>query len=176
MELILVRHPETQANEDQVFYSEQDYSFTKRGNIELKNIVSELKDLDYRVYSSPYDRALKVAQLISNDVTIDSRLKEIDFGDFKGLTVNEVKSDYPDDYLAFTTRQEGYVFPSGESYDTFYKRIAAFIDVIVSDDVDTIVLTHGGVINMILRRYFSLEKCYPKTGAIIKLKLSVEDY
>ncbi len=176
MELILVRHPETQANKEQVFYSEKDYNYTERGQIELNNIVSELKELDYRVYSSPYERALKVAQLITNNVVVDSRLREINFGDFKGLSADEIKSGYPEDFIAFNSRHEDYTFPSGESFDNFYKRITAFIDMIITNNVDTIVLTHGGVINMILRRYFKLEKCYPETGAIIKLKLSVEDY
>ena len=76
MEIILVRHPETEANIQNLFYSEIDYPYTDRGQIEYKNIIKELKDLTYPVYTSPYDRALKVAQMISNNIVTDNRLKE----------------------------------------------------------------------------------------------------
>lgn len=175
MELILVRHPETQANRDKVFYTESDYPYTCRGQIELSNIVKELKDLDYPVYSSPFSRALKVAAMISNTVIVDDRLKEIDFGKLKGLSISEIAEQYPEDYRHLKDKVHSYTFPDGEPYETFFGRISEFFDEVVHRGENAIVCTHGGVINLAIKRYFNLDQCYPKTGAIIKLKLDLED-
>ena len=43
MEIILVRHPETEANIQNLFYSKMDYPYTDRGQIEFKNIMNNLE-------------------------------------------------------------------------------------------------------------------------------------
>ncbi len=175
MEIILVRHPETEANIQNLFYSEMDYPYTDRGQIEFKNIIKELRDLTYPVYSSPYDRALKVAQMISNNIVTDNRLKEMNFGDFKGRSINAVKTEFPDDYIKFKTDFYDYIFPNGESYPTFSNRIIDFFEEIIQIGRSVIIVSHGGVINLILQNYFDITDYWPKTGSIIKLKLELED-
>lgn len=175
MEVVFVRHPETQANVDKIFYTEKDFPYTERGEIELCNIVKELKNLDYRVFSSPYERALKVAQLLTNDTVQDRRLREIDFGLFKGLTAKEIERRFPEDFHKFKTQINTYVFPEGESYSQFSNRITKFFDQIIHSGENAIIITHAGVINYLLQKYFNVKKYWPKTGSIIKLKITIEE-
>lgn len=175
MELILVRHPETEANRDQIFYTEADYPYTERGQVELTNIVGELRDLDYHVYSSPFRRALHVAQLLSNHVDVDDRLKEMDFGIFKGKSILEVAESDPKAYESIRTRSPGYSFPGGEPYERFVDRVASFFDELTQLGENAIVCTHGGVIDLIVQKFFKLKACYPKTGGVIRLQLDVEE-
>jgi broad specificity phosphatase PhoE len=175
MEVVFVRHPQTVANQSRIFCSESDYPYTERGLVELGNMIKELHELDYAVYTSPYERALKVAQLIKNQPIIDQRIKEIDFGIFKGLSVDEVADGYPEDFEKFKTQVNDYIFPKGESYKKFADRISEFFDEIIQHGEDVIIVTHAGVINYLLQKYFKIKKYWPKTGSIIKLKISIEE-
>jgi len=87
---------------------------------------------------------------IDQDVKIDDRLREMDFGRWEMKSFAEIVSADPDlmeSWAAF----EGFIFPGGESVSGFIKRIAAVLaDLRKLPEREVCVITHGGVIRAMI--------------------------
>lgn len=105
-----------------------------------------------RIYASPSGRAIYTARALSEDIAADPRLSEIDFGLFDGMTLNEIRLNYPDEFECWAHAKEDYCFPNGERADDFFNRVRqGFSEIISHNPNNNITLvTHGGVIQAII--------------------------
>lgn len=196
MNITLVRHPETTANESHIIYGHTDYPYTDLGKDQM-NWVKDYMTINYgmnheeiarpniRIISSPKGRALKLARAISAELNIEcevnEQISEMNFGIFEGLTLDEAMEKFPDGYQDFRDHFDTTRIPEGESYNDFIARIEVFIQYITSlkheDTLDEIiVVSHGGVIRELLERLLAIEpgeswKFLIENGCIIKLVL-----
>jgi ribonuclease H / adenosylcobalamin/alpha-ribazole phosphatase len=76
------------------------------------------------VYSSPLRRARDTAATISEPVTV-ADLREVDFGDFEGLTAAEAEALDPATFAAWTTDPSTVRFPGGGCYGEVAARVCA---------------------------------------------------
>ncbi len=107
------------------------------------------------IVSSDLNRTLETAEYIATalDLTIhtDTRLRETNNGDLAGMLNSEALVKYPG--LFFNTLDMDEAYPNGESPTAFYLRIKEWFEnflknpPISADDI--LVVTHGGVINII---------------------------
>jgi len=107
------------------------------------------------IYSSPSTRCTILAQKIDPVFTIDNRLTELDFGDWEGATwdtVNEADLKiWMDDFV-------NAVVPGGESMQQMSVRVLTFWSALIrSTHEKVIVVTHGGVIRLILAHLRKVE-------------------
>ena len=112
------------------------------------------------VISSPLDRCLETARILYPDLSpmIFDGLIEYDFGEFEGMTADELKGDK--EFAAWLAGGEEAAAPFGESNGDFAKRVCRcfndIVDGIIKSGVDSVaVVTHGGVI-MTIMQYFAL--------------------
>ena len=78
-------------------------------------------------YSSPMKRALETANiLILKNIKIDTRLNEINYGDYEGLNFNQVRLK-DKKFSKLLTQNKDPNFPNGESTKDVHKRINQFI-------------------------------------------------
>lgn len=197
MNITLVRHPQTTANMAHIIYGVSDYDYTERGhnqmlwveeymkiNYSMTKKFSENKDR-FHVITSPRERASQLAKGISKALEMDYEeeelIREMNFGIFEGLTTEEAKEKFPDEYFDFQYHFDTTAIPKGESYDDFIHRVDSFIDKLgqfhmnnIYDEV--VVVTHGGVIRELIERLLELEpgsswKFSIGNGCIIKLVL-----
>lgn len=93
LNVYLLRHGETQYNADGNRYcGRTDIALTEKGIGQANSVNSQLKGMSFdAVYSSPLKRALFTAEIASGTkaVKTDSRLIEVDFGDWEGKTKEE---------------------------------------------------------------------------------------
>ncbi|WGS65772.1 histidine phosphatase family protein [Marinitoga aeolica] len=160
MNLIIVRHVETEANIKRIFSGWSNYDITQNGLNQINELKKTFKYMyaDY-VISSPlyraYYTALEISKVINTKIVIDERIKEINFGIFDGKTIEEIKEKYYKEYILWMGNYKKYCFPNGECYSSFFKRIDEFLN-----DLDKtkkyIIVTHGGVINYITGKHISL--------------------
>ena len=109
-----------------------------------------------RIYSSDLNRALQTAQTVANrlglPVTEKSGFREVNNGVLAGMANEEADKLYPNLYWKGLGWEEKY--PNGESPKEFYKRIAdewkGFLSEVKSEDKNALLITHGGVIQVIL--------------------------
>lgn len=166
MNIILVRHPRTVANETHLIYGRTDYPYAKLGHEQYDWVIDQLSTRynfqgETAIISSPRERALNLAKGIGKalevDVKVNEAISEMDFGVFEGLTMDEVMTKFPKEYEDFTTRFEETVIPEGESYQAFTDRLEFFCEELemlgeIGRYKDVIVVSHGGVTRELLER------------------------
>ena len=97
--LVLLRHGESQSNQDNLFTGWSDVDLTEKGAKEAKNSGILLKKHNYqfdKIYTSVLKRAVKTMDLCLNEIeqnnipiVYDWRLNEQHYGDLEGLNKSE---------------------------------------------------------------------------------------
>ncbi|MCB0994008.1 MAG: histidine phosphatase family protein [Acidimicrobiales bacterium] len=98
MELVLVRHGETEWSRSRRHTGRTDLALTASGRDQAVGLRPLLADLDpRRVLSSPLRRALQTASLagFGDHLVVDDRLAEWDYGEAEGLTTAELRERIP---------------------------------------------------------------------------------
>ncbi|SCG82178.1 phosphoglycerate mutase [Proteiniborus sp. DW1] len=156
MKFILVRHGETEANIGGIYSGWTDFPLTEKGNKDIQdtaNTLKKYKDIDI-IYSSPLNRTLTTANAISSalkkDIQIVDDLKEMNFGIFDGKESKYIKENYPEEWELWLRDYVNYRIPEGENLLDVLDRIKEFIDKLIEKDKDSIIVTHGGVIQVMI--------------------------
>lgn len=145
MKIILVRHGKTQANIDWK-YSTDDTVLAKDGLYILDKTKELLKDYEIdEVYTSALIRSQETAKHLGfNNFTVDKRINEMNFGDFRGQSIDEVRLKQK---LFFENEKNNYFvtrYPNGESRNEVIKRTSEFLDEMSQKDGKTILcISHG---------------------------------
>lgn len=154
MKLILVRHGETEANVGGIYSGWTDFPLTEKGNKDILATAEALKRYKYIdvIYSSPLNRALRTANVISaalnKDIKVVDNLKEMNFGIFDGKKNKYIKENYPAEWESWLKDYVNYRIPEGENLLDVLNRIKGFIDKLIESDKDSIIVTHGGIIQV----------------------------
>lgn len=140
----LVRHGETQWNAEHRFQGVTDIPLTDRGREQAKELAERIGDRHFdTIWSSDLVRAVETANIVFGPPRIDTRLRELDFGDIDGLTWSDLSDEVREALLAF----QGFEAPNGETVAEMFVRVGSFMDDLQSGD--HVAVTHGGVVRMI---------------------------
>lgn len=154
MEIYLVRHT-TPSLSPGLIYGRLDVPLENTFLSEFEIIKTKLPDNPDIIYSSPATRCTLLAQKINPVFTIDERLTELNFGDWEGSTwdtVNEADLQiWMDDFVNI-------VVPGGESMQQMSVRVLSFWSELISSGYQkAVIVTHGGVIRLILAHLRNIE-------------------
>jgi broad specificity phosphatase PhoE len=150
-ELLLVRHGETDWNRDRRFQGHADPPLNETGRAQAHALAAELAGERIElVYTSDLARARETAEIVAArfgaDVLPVRELREIDVGEWEGLTWPEIEERFPEG--ARSWRERGYGWESGESYEQLGERVVAALRRIAADHPEerVLVVGHGGTI------------------------------
>lgn len=157
MEIILVRHGETEYNKRKAFHGWIDSELNERGILQAEKIAAHLggERIDI-VISSPLKRAFDIAHMISKEhegVRVDTavEIKEVNFGLFEGLTYEDICEKYSEEAKSWEQQKLDYCFPEGENIKSFFERVKLFLENLILKEYKKVVLvTHEGCIRCIL--------------------------
>ena len=161
MEITLIRHGKTAANERRLYCGKTDLPLSENGIAALKQQLcsSAYPDITgLRAYTSGMLRAETTFDVLYGNTPRNSLpgMREMDFGRFEMHCYDELKEDA--EYIEWITDNSGeYVCPGGESSALFKKRIFSAFDALVNDSHSCLVVCHGGVISEIMARLFANE-------------------
>jgi alpha-ribazole phosphatase len=154
MKLLLIRHGQTDWNIARRFQGQSDVPLNQTGKKQAQALAERLSSQHIdALYSSDLQRALETANIIrKSECHSDPRLREINFGDWEGLTYNEIKEKYPD---ALTERENDIYKnapPDGETLEQLCERVQSMLDELYAKHKDQTVLivAHGGVLQILL--------------------------
>lgn len=157
--LLVIRHPETDANVDGRLVGRGATPYTANGRAQLRRVPHEVREFGPdEVWTSPLERAYLLGKAVAEHcgcpLVIDERLVEIDFGLAEGLTFAEVaeqsiRFDYAD--------AEAPVAPEGESRGDVQRRAVEIAEAILARGGRFAVVTHGGVFRALMVRLLGLE-------------------
>ena len=152
--IYFVRHGETILTPTRKFSGTGalDPELTDDGLAQAERVAGEVAKLKPEVLiSSPLQRARQTADAIARatglEVIDDTDWYELSFGSWDGKSIEEVKSETPDDYQAWLN-SSSYRPGGGESYDEARIRIEAAMEKVVAEypGKKVVVVTHNGVI------------------------------
>jgi broad specificity phosphatase PhoE len=153
-ELLLVRHGETDWNVERRFQGHADPPLNDAGRAQARALAEELAaDRIDAIYSSDLARARETAEIVSSRVGAAVRplreLREIDVGEWEGLTWPEIEARYPEGVRDW--HETGYGWKEGETYDELGVRIVAALRGIAVDHPDerVLVVGHGGAVRAV---------------------------
>lgn len=154
MRLILVRHGTTIWNEEGKYQGVIDVPLSDKGRQEAKRVANRLQNEDIKaVYSSHLVRARETAEIIARPhglpVKVIREIGEINFGDWEGLTSQEIIKQFGEDAYRLWLEDPGKVeISGGDRLSDFGERVVkGFNQVVQAHPEDTVVMvTHGGAL------------------------------
>jgi broad specificity phosphatase PhoE len=155
-QVYLIRHGEAEGTREQRLLGSTDAPLTARGAEQVQRLAcllsARLEEPEARIWcvASPLQRAQQTAAAVAARyglcVDTDPDLREMDFGDWEGLTSAEVEERYPGQQALWASPEEDAAFPGGESLRDFDKRIDRALGRIRAREADVVfVCAHGGV-------------------------------
>lgn len=176
MKIVLIRHGITLTNTKNIF-SPDDEPLSEDAYPGLDLLKETLKNYPFKkVYASPLVRTVQTAEYLGlKNLRFDLRLKEYEFGIFKGLTFSQAEEKYPEAAWAWINSQAEVAPPDGETARKHFARVSAFLEEILSKGEDCIIVTHYGTVTMALAwaldNFFMRNKFAPKNASISVLKI-----
>jgi broad specificity phosphatase PhoE len=166
-ELLLVRHGQTDSNLHGRWQGWDGIPLNQQGEREAAITAQRLAQTEEAItalYASPLQRAWQTAERIGkalnrNPVPHDG-LKEIDFGQISGITLDEFRERFPDLHKRWSDKTDlTFAFPSGEQRAQFFQRVGEAIEEIVERHPDqrVVVVAHGGSLRACLVHYLPAE-------------------
>lgn len=151
----LLRHGECEGG--QIFRGTTDSLLSKTGWQQMQTAIESLPRFSAEhIVCSPLQRCADFAQSLSEQKqithAIDHSFAEISFGDWEGKLTDEVYRQSPKAVEAFWSDPVAHPPPNGERMDAFQQRVINGWDNLVttSKGQHTLLITHGGVIRIIL--------------------------
>lgn len=149
----LIRHGEPEGG--RMFRGGKDDPLSQQGWQQMQAAIPAGEDWDV-IVSSPLARCRRFAEHLALQqgipLHVDEDLREISFGDWEGLTSEQVKESYGDHLDRFWRDPVNAPPPAAESVQQFYLRVVRGFNRWV-EDLDgkkVLIIGHGGVIRMIL--------------------------
>lgn len=156
--IFLTRHGQTIWNLEGRMQGWLDSSLTELGVNQAQWFGRKIKDMGIDViYSSSSGRAVDTADIINRyigvDINLSDDLREIGLGKLQGLTQEEIKVKYPDEYNDYYNDPVNYIpVGDGETFNELLMRVQRKFTRIIDENCDKniLVVTHTMVIKMLI--------------------------
>lgn len=154
LDLYLLRHGQTAFSRDNIFSGcGSDPELTEAGLAMAQAFAQSYRALAWRaVYASPLKRTVATARPICDatgkEMILRDGLREISYGRWEGLTVEEVKRDFSEDYTRFLSDAARYPPTGGESAIALAARALSVVEEIKQTikDGNVLMVSHKATI------------------------------
>ncbi len=155
--IYLIRHGETQWNKAMRFQGHRDIPLSEKGLEQAMALSCRLSSENIKsVYSSDLVRAVETADQIAKphglEVIKESALREINFGQWEGLTYNEIKVNHGELIAKWWKNPMENSTPGGEKLSQLVNRIVPVVRNIVERHMgeNVVVVCHGGTVKALI--------------------------
>lgn len=162
--LFLVRHGVTEWNQVLRFQGHTDIPLSPQGREQAGALGRRLAgEKIAAVYASDLLRARETAEIIAAyhglAVITDPALREINFGVWEGLTLDEIKARYKAELQQWWTEPTRYRAPGGETLSEMAERVIRSVQAIVArhNGEQVVVVCHGGPVRCLLATVLGLD-------------------
>lgn len=173
--IYLVRHGVTEWNKQFRYQGAADIPLSAEGEAQAERVGLRLSQLPVeRIVSSPLRRAMSTALKIAERVGVRNveqwdDLREVDFGDWEGLTVSEIVAKFGEDIFdAWRRAQIDVTATNGEDSRSVYDRAGRAVQRLcsLSDEV-TVVVSHGAIFRALMLHFIDV----PKSNVFWKMRM-----
>jgi len=137
MKLHIIRHGETVWHAENKYAGHTDIGLTNLGHAQAKALATWATQINPdAIYSSDLTRAFDTAKpsahALGLEIIVDSRFREVNFGQIEGLTPTEMERQFPELRQEFLVRPADTLMPEGESGRSALGRALPAIEEILS--------------------------------------------
>jgi broad specificity phosphatase PhoE len=155
-QILLIRHGETDGASSIRYFGSTDVGLSEEGRQQMAQLGTRLaaRRVDLWVASN-LRRSWQAAGLVSRGapVRIDPDFREIHFGQWEGLTRQEIEARDPVAYADWQGGREGFEYPGGEARASFRTRVGRGVErLLASPAAHVAAVLHKGVIREIARQ------------------------
>lgn len=159
LRLYLVRHGQTAWNEVGRIQGHSDVPLDAVGLRQAEQTarwLAETLQNPQGVYTSDLQRAAQTAEAIARALECplypEPRLRERFWGDWEGLTLDEVRERYPEQHLTYLYDPLHGTPPNAEPMEAFWERVKDFTHALLKTHAegDWVIVGHGGSLRIIL--------------------------
>jgi len=151
--IILIRHGAIEDKYRRLYIGTTDVPLSEKGLKDSEAIGKYIADIDCdHIFASPMLRVRQTFETALSSEKIKTVqykdcLREINFGDWEGKSLEEITKEYPDETKDWTKPANGFGFPNGSNLKDFHNAIDLFKQTLVDSTGSSImVFAHGGVI------------------------------
>lgn len=162
--LYLIRHGETDSNKSYRFQGQTDIELNAKGKAQAQLLAEHFKDIKLdKIYCSSLLRARQTAEPLAKthglELTAVDDIKEIAFGEWEGMTFDEINAKWPGDIDAFFKNPALCHVPGGENFTDVAARVEPFFKngLAEMETSDIAVVSHGGIIRVLLCLFLGLD-------------------
>ena len=171
--ILAIRHGQTAWNASARIQGHTDIELDALGQWQARQLAQALGHEELQaIYSSDLSRARDTAEPLAAahglTIGIDTGLRERAFGDFEGLSFEQIESRWPEQALAWRRRDPGFGPQGGEVLRDFRDRVvAALTRLALAHRGQCIALvTHGGVLDVLYREAARIALDAPRTWQV----------
>ena len=184
--IVLVRHGRTSYNVVHRLQGTVDIPLDEVGRWQVERTGEALRELyvtrrpqatDRLVVSSDLGRAVATAHAFADplglEVHTDPRVRERDFGDWEGMTLDELAERYPEDCRSWREQTGGELRHGAESNEAVGRRgVAALEDWAhrAGGDTDLFVFSHGAWISQVLQWLLGIQCADPTLASMMGMR------
>jgi broad specificity phosphatase PhoE len=159
MEIVLVRHGETEWSRDHRHTGRTDVPLTAAGRRQAERLRDALAEWSFgRVLSSPLTRALDTCRLAGygDRAELSDALLEWDYGEYEGETTDRIRESRP----GWNLWRDG--CPGGETVADVSARVDPLVSELKDSEGDVALFAHGHVLRVLAARWLEMA---PEAGA-----------
>lgn len=150
MNMYLIRHGEIPQSSPRRFIGQRDLPLTENGRRQIAELNPFLQKQGVtRLVCSPLLRCRESARILGESLGLQARnvadLREISLGVWEGLTVAEVREQFPGRFEARGRDLAGYAPEGGESFQMLLNRVWPAFSALCAETGDVAVVAHAGV-------------------------------
>jgi broad specificity phosphatase PhoE len=156
-EVLVVRHGETDWNRERRWQGHGGPGLNERGRAQAHAVATRLTGVKLTaIYTSDLPRAAQTASIIGKAVGLEPvperGLREVDIGDWRGLTRAQVRQRNPAGYRRWRRGEAGW--KGGETYDEMHARVVATLERLLKGHARgrILIVSHGGAVRAIVAR------------------------
>lgn len=169
--VVFIRPGETDWNKSGRWQGQVQIPLNEHGKMQSKRLAEFLRNIGLSaLYSSDLRRAVETAEIIGEHLNLtpqfDQRLREREIGRWQGLTLDEIRRWYPDEYAHLREDPDGFQIPNGESRKQVANRLEAFFYETWenwktnNNDVTVGMVSHSTALRMLLANLIPDSKPY----------------
>ncbi len=157
--LLLLRHARHAAADHHSLIGSTDIDLAEGCRPQAASVAAFIETCQPEVcLCSPLKRCIEtIGRIPYPDIEIHSDLREVDFGEWEGMTFEQVRQTDPATLSRWANFDAEFAFPSGERLNDFFARVRRVADLMVSRPEKTILaVTHAGIIRALICHFLGL--------------------
>lgn len=183
MKIYIIRHGETDWNVKKMWQGTTDIPLNEKGVLQANQVAKRLENVNFeRIFSSPLIRAKATAEAVGKiknlDVCVKRDLREVELGEWEGLTHTEVVSKYPDTFTVWEKGLDtGEIGFGIENFNDLQERAyKVLLEICEEAKGDTLIVSHGAWIIGLVCKILHISLEYRKDVPVGNTGITIIEY